>query len=285
MRQGLTNTLMLGAGAAAGALLMAVVLPAAAGRPTASAYKALRSAHNDGAPDLNGIWQSFATANWDIRDHGARQGPSVALGAVFSVPPGQSVVERDEIPYQPWALAQKNENAKTWATNDPEIKCYLPGIPRATYMPYPFQIIQGPEHILISYEFATDSRIIYMKDNSEAPFDSWQGWSRGHWERDTLVVDVTGFNDRTWFDRAGDFHSDALHVIERYTPIGPDHLSYEAAIEDPKVFTRPWKMKLILYRRKEANLQLLEYKCVEFVEELMYGDLRKKTPTKTMVHR
>src|SRR5262249_33483916 len=135
---------------------------------------------------------------------------------------------------------------------------------------------QGPEHILISYAYATGSRIIYMKDSSDAPFDSWQGWSRGHWEGDTLVVDVTGFNDRTWFDRAGGFHSHALHVIERYTPTGPDHLSYEATIEDPMVFTRPWKMKLILYRRKEPNVQLLEYKCVEFVEELMYGHLRKK---------
>jgi hypothetical protein len=240
-------------------------------------YKAPRSPHNDGSPDLNGIWQNLTTANWDIQDHGARQGPVVALGAVFSVPPGQGVVEGNEIPYKPWALAKKKENANTWVTADPEVKCYLPGVPRATYMPFPFQIIQGPEHILISYQYAAGSRIIYMKDGSDAPFDSWQGWSRGRWEGDTLVVDVTGFNGQTWFDRAGNFHSDALHVIERYTPIGPDHIGYEATIEDPNVFTRPWKMKVILYRRKEPNLQLLEYKCVEFVEELMYGHLRKKS--------
>jgi hypothetical protein len=254
---------------------MVAVFPPAGRAPTV--YQAPRSPHHDGSPNLNGIWQSFTTANWDIQDHGARQGPLIALGAAFSVPPGQGVVEGNEIPYKPWALAKKKENANTWVTADPEVKCYLPGVPRATYMPFPFQIIQGPEHILISYEYATASRIIYMQENWDAPFDSWQGWSRGRWEGDTLVVDVTGFNGQTWFDRAGNFHSDALHVVERYTPIGPDHISYEAAIEDPNVFTRPWKMNVILYRRKEPNLQLLEYKCVEFAEELIYGHLRKKS--------
>jgi hypothetical protein len=228
-------------------------------------------------PNMNGIWQAINTANWDLQDHSARQGPLVALGAAFSVPAGQGVVDGGEIPYQPWALAKKKENAASWLTLDPEVKCYLPGVPRATYMPYPFQIVQTPTHILMAYEFASASRTIYMNGKDEAPVDSWMGYSNGRWDGDTLVVDVTGFNDQTWFDRAGNFHSEALHVVERYTLTGPNSLQYEATIEDPKVFTRPWKISMPLYRRLEKNAQILEYKCVEFVEELMYGDLRKKT--------
>jgi hypothetical protein len=173
-------------------------------------------------------------------------------------------------------LEKKKQNADNWLTLDPEVKCYLPGVPRATYMPHPFQIVQTRNTILMAYEFASASRIVRMTKTEDAPIDFWMGWSRGHWEGDTLVVDVTGFNGQTWFDRAGNFHSEALHVIERYKRTGPDHLWYEVTIEDPKVFTRPWKMSMPLYRRKEKNAQLFEYKCVEFVEELMYGHLRKK---------
>ena len=245
-----------------------------AGRGQATPYRAPRAA--DGHADLNGIWQAMNTANWDLQDHPARRGPVIALGASFSIPAGAGVVEGNEIPYQPWAAAKKKQNAENWLTLDPEIKCYMPGVPRATYQPHPFQIVQSRDTILISYEFASASRIVRLTNPGEAPLDSWMGWSRGHWEGDTLVVDVTGLNDQTWFDRAGDFHSEALHVIERYTRTGPDHLSYEATIEDPKVFTRPWKISMPLYRRQEKNAQLLEYKCVEFVEELMYGNLQKK---------
>ena len=152
----------------------------------------------------------------------------------------------------------------------------MPGVPRATYMPYPFQIVQTPSHILIAYEFAGASRTIYMNSKSESPVDTWMGHSLGHWEGDTLVVDVTSLNDQTWFDRAGNFHSEALHVVERYTRVGPDTIQYEATLTDPMVFTRPWKMSMPLYRRLEKNAQLFEYKCVEFVEELMYGHLRKQ---------
>ena len=150
------------------------------------------------------------------------------------------------------------------------------GVPRSTYMPYPFQIVQGTGTIMIAYEYAGAVRVINMGAPTKAPADSWMGWSNGHWEGESLVVDVTSLNDQTWFDRAGDWHSDALHVIERYTPIGPDALQYEATIDDPKVFTRPWKMSMPLYRRLEKNAQLLEYKCVEFSEEVMYGHLRKQ---------
>jgi len=152
----------------------------------------------------------------------------------------------------------------------------MPGVPRATYMPYPFQIVQTSDNILIAYEFASASRIIRMNSQAKSPTDSWMGWSVGRWEGETLVVDVTDLSDQTWFDRAGNFHSDALHVVERYTLIKPDVLMYEATIEDPKVFTRPWKINMPLYRRLDKNAKLIEYKCVEFAEELLYGHLRKQ---------
>jgi hypothetical protein len=225
---------------------------------------------------LNGIWQALNTANWDIQEHAAQSGPAVALGAAGAVPAGLGVVEGDEIPYLAAVAAKKKENFEHRLTADPEIKCYLPGVPRATYMPYPFQIVQTPKYILVAYEFAGASRTIYMDNVPPNPVDSWMGHSVGHWEGDTLVVDVTRLNDQTWFDRAGNFHSDALHVVERYTPLSPDALTYEAIIEDPNVFSRPWKMSMPLYRRLEKNAQLMEFKCVEFVEELMYGHLRKQ---------
>jgi hypothetical protein len=248
--------------------------PARAGQGTSS-YRAPRTA--DGKADLNGIWQAVNTANWDLQDHAARQGPVIALGASFSVPAGLGVVEGNEIPYRPEALAKKRQNAEKWLTDDPEVKCYMAGVPRATYQGYPFQIVQTPSYILMAYEFASASRTVRMNSKDESPSDTWMGWSRGSWDGDTLVVDVTSMGDQTWFDRAGNYHSDALHVVERYTRTDPDHLTYEATIEDPKTFTRPWKISMPLYRRVEKNMQLLEYKCVEFAEELMYGHLRKRS--------
>lgn len=238
-------------------------------------------------PDFNGIWQAMGTAYWDIQDHSAQAGPVVALGAWGAVPAGQGIVEGNEIPYQDWAKEKKRQNYETrlkvdphdFSVGDPELKCYLPGVPRATYLPFPFQIIQSQNTMLISYEFADASRLINMDNHQEAPIESFMGWSNGKWEGDTLVVSVTGFNDKTWFDRAGNFHSDELKVTERYTLISPDHMQYEATIEDPKVFTRPWKMSFPLYRRKEANVQRNEFKCVEFTEELIYGSLTRKKPT------
>jgi hypothetical protein len=253
-----------------------------------SAYRAPRA--EGGKPDLNGIWQVLNEANYDLEGHNARPalalrpgpyGPVpasqvLALGAVGAVPPSLGVVEGGEIPYKPEALKQKQENQANWLTRDPEIKCYLPGVPRATYMPQPFQILQSASQIFIAYQYAGAVRNIYLKDPGAAPVDSWMGQSFGRWDGDTLVVDVTGFNDSSWFDRAGNFHSDALHVVERYRRTSPDVIAYEATIEDPKVFTRPWKISMPLYRRLEKNATLLEFKCVEFVEELMYGPYRKK---------
>jgi hypothetical protein len=238
---------------------------------------AIPSVHaQSGKPNLNGIWQAMNTANWDLEGHAARPGLVVALGAVGAEPGGLGVVEGGEIPYLPASKAKKKTNFETRLTSDPEIKCYLPGVPRATYMPYPFQIFQSNKAITIAYEYAGAFRNINLKDPGPAPADSWMGQSYGRWEGDTLVVDVTGLDERTWFDRAGNYHSDALHVVERYTPRGPDLLLYEATIEDPKVYSRPWKISMPLYRHVENNAQLLEFKCVEFVEELMYGKFRKK---------
>ena len=241
-----------------------------------TAIPALGQAPASNRPDLTGIWQALNTANWDLQTHAAEPGPDPAIGAMGAVPPGPGVVEGGEIPYLPAAAATRNQNFKNRWSADPEIKCYMPGVPRATYMPYPFQIVQGSDTILISYEFADAVRLVNMKNAGSAPADSWMGWSAGHWDGNTLVVDVTSQNDQTWFDRAGDFHSDALHVVERYTPLDANILMYEATIEDPKVFSRPWKISMPLYRHVEKNAQLMEFKCIPFSEDVLYGNSGKE---------
>ena len=235
-----------------------------------------------GHPNLNGIYQTTNTANWNLEDHSASATAFWQLGAIFAIPAGQSVIvdNNGAIPYTPAGLKKRTENQAGWPKTDPEAKCYMPGIPRATYMPYPFQIVQGQKDILFVYEYATSNRIVHMTNHTEAPVDSWMGWSNGKWDGDTLVIEAKGFNDLSWFDRAGNHHSDALTVTERYSVMpgtGGNILNYEARMEDPKTFSRPWTIRMPLYRRVEANAQLLEYKCVEFSEELLYGDLKKKT--------
>jgi hypothetical protein len=243
-----------------------------------------------GKPDLNGTWQVMNRANFDLQIHGAkaamalREGPFgplparevVALGAVGAVPAGLGVVEGNDIPYQDWAAQQKLDNQQNWLTQDPEVKCYLPGIPRANYMPYPFQIFHSARAVFFAYEYAGAVRNIYLDDPGPAPVDSWMGQSVGHWDNDTFVIEVSGFNDRTWFDRAGNFHSDALRVVERFTRLSDHTMTYEATIEDPNVFTAPWKISMTLYRKIGKDAQLQQFKCVEFVEELLYGHLRKE---------
>jgi hypothetical protein len=250
--------------------------PAAQGQrgAAAPAYRAPRTA--DGRPNLNGIWQVINEANWDIEAHSANFSRVTALGAADAMPPGLGVVEGGPLPYLPAAAAKRKENFEKRLTLDPEIKCYLPGVPRATYMPQPFQIIQSRDHIMIVHQFAGAVRTIYMTNQTEAPADSWMGWSNGKWDGETLVVDTTGFNGMTWFDRSGNFTSEALHVVERFTATVPDHLNYEVTVEDKNVFSRPWKMSMPIYRRKERNAQIMEFKCVEFVEDLIYGHLRKQ---------
>jgi hypothetical protein len=242
-------------------------------QPAARGYRAPRA--TDGHPNLNGIWQAMGTAHWDIEAHSAAPGAVRELGAAGAVPAGLGIVEAGELPYKPAALTKKKENFANRLKLDPEIKCYLPGVPRATYTPFPFQIVQSKEHVMLVHEYAGAVRTVYMENQTDAPADSWMGWSNGHWDGESLVVDTRGFNDQTWFDRAGNFHSDALHVVERFTPRSAETLLYEATIEDPSVFTRPWKISLPLYRHVEPNAQILEFRCVEFVEDLMYGHLRK----------
>jgi hypothetical protein len=215
-----------------------------------------------GKPDLSGIWQTLSTAEWDLEPHQARK----------DAPAGLGVVAGDEIPYQAWALVQKQKNFAQRATLDPRTKCYMPGVPRVNYTPLPLQIFQDDQQLTLLYEYAHTVRTIFTNGSKhpDGHIDWWLGDSRGHWQGDTLVVDVVDFNDQTWFDRAGNFHSDALHVIERYTLIDADHIQYQATIEDPQVFTRPWDISLLLYRHKEKNLQLLEYECYTFDFERFY---------------
>ena len=264
--------LTIGAVAAAVATLIVAVMLMSRGeaQPT-------RPARIGGKANLNGVWQALSSAYWNIEDHSASGlNDFWQLGAIAAVPAGQSIVEGGTIPYLPAALAKRDENRAGWPKSDPEAKCYMPGIPRATYMPFPFQIVQGDGDILFVYEFASANRIVHMSSHEEAPVDSWMGWSNGHWDGDTLVIEVTGNSDQTWFDRAGNHHGALMKVTERYTLMDKDHVQYEATIEDPETFSRPWKISLPLYRRVEPNAQLLEFKCVEFSEELLYGDLTKK---------
>jgi hypothetical protein len=236
------------------ALTAILVLPPTLGAQQPSATTTYNPPRTPvGHPDLQGVWQVVNTAAWNLEAHQAGRG----------VPAGHSVVEGGIIPYQPWALAKKKENVANRSTLDPETRCYLPGVPRVTYMPHPFQIVQMSDKVTILYEYLRVVRHIFMNGNPHppGPIDWWMGDSRGRWEGNTLVADVVHFSDRTWLDRAGNFHSDALHVVERYTPTGPDHLLYEATVEDPKVFTRPWKISMPLYRRQGPASELLEYDC------------------------
>jgi hypothetical protein len=261
-------------------------------RTTGQAARPARTA--DGKPNFSGVWQALNEANWDLEAHEARPGavtqpgvypyayaqvpaaPVLALGAAGGVPGSLGVVDGGTIPYKPEALAKKKDNAAHWIDRDPELKCYLPGIPRAMYLPYPFQIVQSTNKIQMAYEFSNAARTIHLDKVEGPPDDTFMGHSVGHWDGDTLVVTVTDFNDKTWFDRAGNFHSDKLKLVERFTPISPDAIRYQVTVEDPEVFTRAWTLTMPLYRRLEPNAQLIEYRCVEFVEEFLYGHLRKQ---------
>lgn len=243
-----------------------------------------------GKPDMNGIWQTMNEANDGLEMHTAshapmlREGPEgplpaaevMNLGAVIAVPPGMGVIKGDgKIPYTAEAQEKRRQLQANWVREDPEVKCYMPGVPRATYLDYPFQIFSEDDAFFIAYQFAGAVRDIYLEDPGEAPIDSWMGWSYGKWDGDTFVVEVTAQTDQTWLDRTGTHHSNQMKVTERYTMKGPNHINYEATIEDPEVFTRPWTIEMPLYRRMEPGFVMMEFKCVEFVEELMYGEWRR----------
>jgi hypothetical protein len=211
----------------------------------------------DGHPDLRGIWQAMTPAIWNLEDHAAELG----------VPAGQSVVVGGAIPYLPAALEQRRQNHAMRSTADPEARCYMAGVPRITYMPYPFQIMQTQDQLTFLYEYVHSFRNVYLdSEHPPGPIQWWMGDSRARWDGDTLVVDVIHLTDQTWLDRSGNFHSSALHVIERYTPEGPDLIRYEATLEDPQTFSGPWTIRLPIYRRKEPAAQILEYECYAYVE-------------------
>lgn len=269
-------------------LIATIVLIACCGEAFAGeAYEPHRIAN--GKPDFNGVWQVLNTANYNLEAHGSqaamafREGPVVpvparevvAMGAIGAVPAGLSVVQEGSIPYTPEALARRDRNRANWLQSDPEIKCYLPGVPRATYMNFGFQISQNSDALLFSYEYAGAVRNIHLSDPGPAPIDSWMGQSWLRWEGDTMVIETTGFNGQTWLDRAGNFHSDKLKVTERFTLISEHTMEYKATLEDPTVYTRPWTISMPVYKRIPPDDRLMEFNCVEFVEELMYGHLRK----------
>jgi hypothetical protein len=270
--------------------------PGSTAAPTAMAQATSASAiprTPDGKPDFNGIWQVLSTANNNLESAPAKAAfqmvpgdfvpvPApeiVAMGAVGAVPASFSVVEGGNIPYKPEALAQKIQNQESWLSSDPEIKCYMPGVPRATYVPHPFQIFQSNSAFFIAYSFAGAVRNVYLEDPGEAPLDSWMGQSYGYWDGDTFVVEVTGLDDRTWFDRAGNYHTYKLKVTERYNMVSENVIEYSATIEDSDIYEQPWTISMPIYRRLEAGFELPQFKCVEFVEELMYGRFRKGRET------
>ena len=237
-------------------MLLASATDAQEGGSETSGYSAPRDDY--GAPDLRGIWQAVNSAVWNLEAHPAELG----------IPAGRSVVVGGEIPYLPSALERRQENYENRLTEDPEAKCFMVGVPRANYMPYPFQIVQTEDQVTILYEYVHAVRPIYIgSEHPQGPIQWWMGDSRAHWEGETLVVDVTHFTDQTWLDRSGNYHTDALHVVERYTRTGPDHLLYEATIEDPNVYSRPWQIRMPLYRRVEQHAELLDYECYAFLEE------------------
>jgi hypothetical protein len=237
----------------------------------------------NGRPNLNGIWRAAGSAHWNLEDHSAEKLDKFwPLGSLAAIPAGMSVVEGGTIPYRPEALARREENRAGWPATDPEAACYLPGIPRANYMPYPFQIVQGDSDIIFVYSFASANRVVHFEDIrtlDEVPVDLWMGWSNGAWDGDTLEVEVIANDDRTWLDRAGNYHSSAMTVTERFSLIDENHMQYSATIDDPNVFTRPWTISLPLYRIIDEDAELLDFKCVEFAENLLYGEHLLEPPT------
>jgi hypothetical protein len=259
------------------AVAIAAALLVAATAPRAQAPADSRPTRISGRPNFNGIWQALNTANWNLEAHSAEGLAAFGrLGAIAAIPAGRSVVRGGTIPYTPDALAKRNENRAKWPAEDPEAKCYMLGVPRVTYHDMPFQIFQAEGDLLMVYPFAAAQRVIYMTDRSELPVDSWMGKSDGKWEGDVLVVTTKWQNGQSWLDRAGNHASNQLTVTERFRLLGPNHMQYEATLDDPQTYTRPWTIEMPLYRLIDPQEQLLEHKCVTFADRLLYEDLLRK---------
>lgn len=230
----------------------------AATKAKADTYKAPRTP--DGKADLQGIWQASSTATaFNVEPHTPSLNIQGGLGVIVDPADGK-------IPYRPEARAKQQENFKNRAALDPINKCYMPGVPRVVYMPFPFQILQTPDKVVLLSEYAHTTRNIFLKGEHLDGLELWMGDSRGKWDGDTLVVDVNNFNADTWLDQSGNHHSEALHVTERFTRTGADTMTYEATLDDPKTYTQPWTMRLLLYRHQEPNYRLLEYECNAYME-------------------
>jgi hypothetical protein len=263
----------------AAAIALAVSALRAQSAAEASARQALQEkpVRIAGRPNFNGIWQAMNTAYWDLEGHSAEAlNEFWQLGAIAAIPAGQSVVRGGVIPYKPEALAKRDENRAKWPAMDPEAKCYMLGVPRVTYHNMPFQIFQGEGDLLMVYPFAAANRVVYMIDRSDLPVDSWMGKSYGSWDGDVLAITTKWQNGQSWLDRAGNYSSNKLTVTERFTLLGPNHIWYEATLDDPQTFTRPWTIEMPLYRMIDQQAQLLEHKCVTFADGLLYQDLLKK---------
>ena len=257
-----------------GALLALTLTSAAWGQNTA------RPATIGGHPNFNGIWQAINTAYWNLEAHSAQSLDDFwGLGAIASIPAGRSVISGDgKIPYLPAALEQRNKNRSLWPAADPEAKCFMLGVPRVTYHNMPFQISQGTGDLVMIYPFAATNRVIFMNDKSEPAADTWMGKSTGAWDGNVLVITTIGMNGKTWLDRAGNFASADVKVTERFIPVDSDHIRYQATLEDPKTYSRPWTMEMPLYRLIDQNAEVLEHKCVPFADKLLYSDLMHLEP-------
>jgi hypothetical protein len=257
-----------------GTIVMAATMLCAG--TAAQAQRLDRPATISGHPNFNGIWQALNTAYWSLEGHSV-EGLSKdfwQLGAIAVIPAGPSVLRGGgTIPYLPEALRKRDDNRSKWPMADPEAKCYMLGVPRVTYQNFPFQIFQGDGDLIMAYPFAATNRIIYMKDHSDLPVDSWMGRSNGAWEKDVLVVTTTSQNGQSWLDRAGNFATNQLKVTERFKLLDVNHIWYEATLEDPQTFARPWTIEMPLYRLIDNNAQLLEHKCVPYTDMLLYHDL------------
>lgn len=264
----------------------------AAAKPAAAAKSGTRMmapARLGGKPNLNGVWQVLNGANWDLEPHSAGEAPAAPekLGAIGAIPGSVGVIQGGTIPYKADAVAKRDENKKGAPMLDPEAACYLPGIPRATYMDHPFQIIQGDNgDILIAYEYASARRVIHMQKVDVPPIDTWMGTSYGQWDGDTLKVTTLAQSPGdvilpggelkpgvTWLDRAGNYLTNTATVTERFKMVDATHIDYEVTVDDPSVYSKPWKMTMTIYKHVEPNAQLLDFRCVPFADKLLYGDL------------
>jgi hypothetical protein len=218
----------------------------------------------DGTPDFRGIWRARTTAYMNIEGHTSEKEIAAAKSIIVDPPEGK-------IPYLPDALTQRGKNQENPTSADPASNCFQAGVPRATYLPTPFQIVQSVGNLAIVY---TDNHAYRIVLPSAIPHDDgidfFMGDSRGHWEGNTLVVDVTDLGDQTWLDAAGNYHSDQLHVVERYTLLGPDTMKYEATMEDPMVYAKPWSIRLLLHRDKEPGARITEDECLEGADGLWH---------------